>query len=183
MKSPKTILEDQKAPAVVLLALVTKTYGSEAYEWDPMTLKVELQEDFKCQITDLQSDKIQAAITILTTEQYEENIVVFETLNHLLNHQETDMDEMDPLEAEELIIGLTEAYLIKAEEMQFSPEVRVYAGVVFYNYGMHKVPDLFPQALMQEKEGDDKDKNEALQELFDEKLKVTKQYLDNAQLQ
>jgi len=177
MKSHKAILEDQKAPATALLALVTKAYGSVAYEWDPMTLKAELQEDYKCEITDLQSDKIQAAITILTTDQYEGNIVVFETLNHLLNHQEKDLDEMDPLEAEELIIGLTEAYLIKAEEMGFSPEVRVYAGVVFYNYGMHKAPKLFPQAIMNEMEGNDDEKNAALQELFDEKVKVVNNYL------
>lgn len=177
MKSPKTILEDQKAPATALLALVTKAYGSEAYEWDPMTLKVELQTDYKCEITDLQSDKIQAAITILTTDQYEQNIVVFEALNHLLNHQETDLDEMDPLEAEELIIGLTEAYMIKAEEMDFSPEVRAYAGVVFYSYGMHQPPTLFPQALMRNFEGNDDEKNEALQEIFDEKLKLVLNYI------
>jgi len=177
MKSSKTILEDQKAPAIALLSVVTKTYGSEAYEWDPMTLKAQLQEDYKCEISDLQSDKIQAAITVLTTDQYEGNIVVFETLNHLLNHQEKDLDEMDPLEAEELIIGMTEAYLIKAEEMNFSPEVRVYAGVVFYNYGMHKSPKLFPQAIMNESEGNDDEKNEALQELFDEKVKLVNDYL------
>lgn len=181
MKSPKTILEDQKAPAIALLSLVTKAYGSEAYEWEPMTLKAELQEDYKCEISDLQSDKIQAAITILTTDQYEENIVVFETLNHLLNHQETDLDEMDPLEAEELIIGLTEAYIIKAEELKFSPEVRVYAGVVFYNYGMHQPPTLFPQAIMNNFEGDDDEKNEALQELFDEKLKMVNNYMKQCQ--
>jgi hypothetical protein len=47
---------------------------------------------------------------------------------------------------------------------------------------MHKPPTLFPKALMQERDGDDSEKNEALQELFDEKLKITKEYLDNAQL-
>ena len=91
------------------------------------------------------------------------------------------MDEMDPLEAEELILGMTEAYMIKAEEMNFSPEVRVYAGVVFYNYGMHKAPKLFPQAIMNNFDGDDDEKNAALQELFDEKVKTVNNYLEQCQ--
>jgi hypothetical protein len=41
---------------------------------------------------------------------------------------------------------------------------------------------LFPDAIMQEKDGDDTDKNAALEELFNEKIKITKEYLDNAQL-
>jgi hypothetical protein len=35
---------------------------------------------------------------------------------------------------------------------------------------------------MKEREGNDDSKNEALQELFDEKIKLIKKYLDNAQL-
>ena len=166
----------------MLLAIITKKYGAEAYEWDPMTLKTEIQQDYGCELTELQSDKIQAAITILTTTSYEDNIAVFETINHLLNHQEKDLDEMDPLEPEELIIGLTEAYIIKAEEMTFSPEVRVYAGVVFYEYGMHHPPALFPQAIMKETEGNDDEKNEALEEIFNEKIKTITDYLSNVEV-
>lgn len=169
---------DPQAPVLVLLWLVTKEYGEECYHWEPEVLRMELDEDFSCEITDLQSDKIQAGITILTTELYETDIAVFETLNYLLNHQPDDLDTFNPMEAEELICGLTEAYLIKAEEIDFSPETRVYAGMVFYDYGMHRPPTLFPRAIMEEKEGDDTEKNAALQELFDEKLRITKEYLE-----
>lgn len=177
MKTQKEILIDEKAPVVALLWLITKEYGKECYGWEPAVLRSELQEDFNCEITDLQSDKIQAGITILTTELYETNVSVFETLNYLLNHQPDELDVLNPLEAEELICGLTEAYLIRGENLDFSPEVRVYAGLIFYNYGMHHPPKLFPSAIMNERDGDDTDKNEALQELFDEKIKITKDYL------
>jgi len=177
MKATKQILTDDKAPATALLWLVTKKYGNECYEWDPTVLKAQLQEDFDCELSDLQSDKLQAAITILTTDMYENNIVVFETLNYLLNHQPDSLEELNPLEAEELICGLTEAYIIRSEPLHFSPEVRTYAGQIFYDYGMHKPPTLFPQALMREKEGNDDEKNEALQEIFNEKIKITEEYL------
>lgn len=180
MKSAKQILEDEKAPASALLYLAVKEYGSECFAWEPATLKAELQQDYACEITDLQSDKLQAAITVLTTDVYETNIKVFETINYLFNHQPDNLDELNPLEAEELIIGLTEAYTIKAEPMNFSPEVRVYAGQVFHEYGMHKPPKLFPQAIMQEREGNDDDKNEAIQEIFAAKIELIEKYFKNA---
>lgn len=178
----KKILEDEKAPVLVLLALVTKKYGTDCFMWEPEVLKTEIKEDFDVTLTDLQSDKIQAGILILVSNLYETDISVFETVNYLLNHQPDVLDEFNPLEPEELICGLTEAYLIRGEQMQFSPEVRVYAGKVFYEYGMHKPPTLFPDAIMQETDGDDSEKNEALLELFNEKIKITKEYLENARI-
>ena len=178
----KKILKDEKAPVLVLVALITKKYGVECYHWEPEVLKAEINDDFDVQLTDLQSDKIQAGLVILTSNLYETDVSVFETVNYLLNHQPDVLDEFNPLEPEELICGLTEAYLIKAEKFDFSPEVRVYAGKVFYDYGMHKPPVLFPDAIMQETEGDDTDKNDALEELFNQKIKITKEYLDNAHL-
>jgi hypothetical protein len=177
MKSIKEILSDEKAPVTALIYAITKEYGSECYMWEPLILKAELQKDYNCDISDLQSDKIQAGITLLTTEQYENNMAVFETLNYLFNHQPDDLAEFNPLEPEELICGLTEAYIIRGEEMVFSPEVRVYAGVIFRDYGLHKPPKLFPRALMEEREGNDDEKNEALQEIFDAKLKLVEDYL------
>lgn len=179
MKTPKQVLEDEKAPAIALLAIAVKKYGNECFAWEPPVLKAELQEDFDCVMDDLQSDKLQAAITILTTEVYEDSVPVFETLNYLLNHKPDNLDELNPLEAEELVCGLTEAYMIRGEEFDFSPEVRVYSGQIFYDYGFHKPPQLFPKAIMHEKEGNDDEKNEALKELFDEKIRVTKEYLDS----
>lgn len=177
MKTHKQILEDEKAPVLALLRLVIKEYGNECFEWEPMVLKMQLQEDFDCEITDLQSDKIQAGIVILTTDQYETYVTVFETINYLINHQHDNLDELNPLEPEELISGLTEAYLIRGEQLDFSPEVRVYAGQIFYEYGMHQPPTLFPQAIMKEQEGNDEEKNAALQEIFDEKITIVEEYL------
>jgi hypothetical protein len=182
MKTPKEILEDNKAPAAVLLLVATSEYGPDCYEWDPLVLKAQLQEDFDCVMSDLQSDKLQAAIVVLVSDNYERNIQTFETVNYLFNHYHDSMDEFNPLEPEELILGLTEAYLIRGEEIKFSPEVRVYAGLIFKDYGMHRPPELFPQAIMEEKDGDDTAKNEALQQIFDTKIKVIEKYIENASI-
>ena len=177
MKTHKEIIEDPKAPVIALIWLVTRLYGSECYSWDPAVLRAELQEDLECTVTDLQSDKIQAGITLLTTDMYETNVKVFETLNHLINHQHDELDELNPLEAEEIICGLTEAYMIKLEDLEFTPEIRVYVGQIFYDYGMHKPPTLFPKALMHESDGNDGSKNEALLEIFNAKIERVTKYL------
>ena len=177
MKTVKDIFTDEEAPILALLWAITKTYGKECYEWEPQILRNEIEEDFDCKLSDLQSDKIQAGIVILTTENYESNIKVFETLNYLLNNQPDDIDTLNPLEAEELICGLTEAYLIRNEKITFSPEIRVYAGKIFYDYGMHKPPILFPEAIMDEKDGDDSEKNAALDELFQAKILAVTNYM------
>lgn len=177
MKTPKQILEDKNAPATALLAVAIKKYGEDCFEWEPAVLKAELHKDYDCELSDLQSDKLQAAITVLTTDTYERDIKVFETINYLFNHQPDNLDELNPLEAEELICGMTEAYLIRGESIEFSPEVRVYAGKVFHDYGMHQPPTLFNQAIMQEQEGDDTEKNAALHELFSAKIKITEEYV------
>jgi hypothetical protein len=177
MKSRKSIITDDKASTAALLWMITKMYGSECYSWEPTVLKAELQIDLDCEISDLQSDKIQAGITLLSTDLYETNIKVFETINYLFNNQHDELDELSPLEAEELICGLTEAYVIRAEELHFSPEVRVYAGQIFYDYGMHKAPKIFPMAIMKESEGDDSSKNDALEEIFNAKIQGIEKYM------
>ena len=182
MKTKKEILLDDKAPCTALIKLIIQEYGTECFDWEPPVLKAELQDDFECELSDLQSDKLQAAILVLTTDMFESHINVFVACCKLLNSHPADIDEFDVLEAEELICGLTEAYMIRGEKLDFSPEVRLYAGQVFYDYGMHKPPTLFPDALMKEREGDDSEKNAALQEIFDEKIKTTEEYVRNAQV-
>lgn len=178
-RTPKQILEDEKAPATILLSTAINGFGEECFTWEPMVLKLELEEKYDCKINDLQSDKLQAAITVLTTDMYETEVTVFETFNHLFNNQHASLDEFNPLEPEELIAGMTEAYLIRGERLEFSPEVRVYAGQIFHDYGMHGPPTLFPEAIMKERDGDDESKNAALHELFEAKIKQIEDYIKN----
>lgn len=145
-KLPLGILRDEKAPAIALLALVTNKYGTECYEWEPQILKSELENDFSIKLSDLQSDKIQAAIVVLTTELYEDQYEVFETCSHLLNNQEDTFEDVTPLEAEEIISALAHAQLIlegQEDRLNFSDEVNAYVGHIFYEYGFCTSPKLF----------------------------------------
>src|ERR1019366_1750451 len=103
---------------------------------------------------------------ILTTEHFESDWRVFETTCHFLNNQAMDHEALEPIEAEEIAVGVAEVSLIKkdsldeGEQLIFGEEVRAYAGLAFHEYGMHKAPTIFPTAIMpKSNKADDKNKN------------------------
>lgn len=178
----RQVFMDERAPASALLSVFLKKYGTEGLEWDPQLIRKEIEEDFDLVLSDLQSDKLQAAIMVLTTETFESQWPVFETCCHLFNNIPDDVETLDPLEAEELVAGICEATLIRHEKLQYSDEVRAYAGLVFYEYGLSKAPELFPHALLPEtQDADDAEKNEALREIFNAHLDNVRKYLGKLQ--
>lgn len=171
MSLPLMYLRDPQTSGVVLLYLAMYYYDTDCFEWEPELLRKEFEEDFNVHLTDLQSDKLQAAITIMTTDLYEQDWCVFETISHLLSNHHDDFENLNPAEAEEIINSLVEVELIKrgdTDGIQFSDDVNAYAGIAFFEYGMHRAPDLFSSAIVPFlKPGDDREKNEALKELYD----------------
>lgn len=189
----RDIFKDEKAPAFALLAAVLKNYGMEALEYEPELLRAELEKKFDITISDLQNDKLHAAIIVLTTNQFETDWRVFEVVSHLFNNVAIDHDDFEPLEAEEIAVALAEVMLIKEsvleekEILEYDDEIRAYAGIVFAEYGFHRSPKIFPTALMPKwvkvtKISDDTAKNEALQELFDAHATYVVEYMDRIQV-
>ena len=180
MRFGKQILKDQTAPLMALAFVVIETFSTEAFKWEPQLLRDELEHEYDLELSDLQSDKIQAVITILTTNMYEEDVRTFEVCTSLINHNHQDFEDFEPIEAEELIVGMTEVMLLKMEELEYSQAVRAYAGWVFHEYGFCKAPDLFPDAIMPEgypTDGDDTEKNKALEEIFNMKVDKVTEYM------
>jgi len=179
---PLTFLRDPNVPACVLLVLAIRKYGVDCFDTHPEFLRKDIEEDYQVKLTDLQSDKLQASITVLSTDQFESHWEVFETCCHLFNNQPDDFGTFDPLEAEEIALALAEVEVIRdttLDAIHYNAEVNVYAGAVFYNYGMCKPPTIFPSALLQKAvECSDDEKNEALGELHAARLSFLKNYMD-----
>jgi hypothetical protein len=181
----RDVYKDDKAPSIALLAVTIKKYGIESLEYEPELLRQEINRDYDIRISTLNHDKLQAAITVLFTEAFENDWRVFETCCHLFNNTLVDHDIVNPLEAEELIVGIVEATIIKEsiledkEKLHYDDEIRVYAGRIFYDYGFHKAPKLFSEAIMPKTVGgSDKEKNAALNELFEAHTQYILDYLE-----
>lgn len=177
---------DDKAPAYVLLAVTLRKYGLDILDEDSELLRHEIDKDYSISISDLNNDKLQAAIAVLSTNHFETDWRVFEFLCHLFNNEPVEHDIFFPLEAEEIAVSLAEVYLIKndvldeKERIIYDDDVRAYAGKLFYDYGFSKPPRLFPTAIIPSNavKSDDKEKNMALDELFDAHLNYTLDYYE-----
>jgi hypothetical protein len=187
MTSPLNVLKDEQAPALALLLVAISKYGGEAFlEWEPEILKEEIRLDFGIALSELQADKLQAAITVLVTNLYEQDWHAFEFISHILCNNLINADEHHPLEAEELAEALAQvALILKAYDDRFKQwhdDVRAYIGQVCWAYGLVKAPDIFPAAIMPESatDGDaaiQEEKNSVLNSVFQAHTKKIEDYI------
>lgn len=179
------VLKDERAPVIALLMVVLAKYGVECMDYQPEFLRKDLNEDFNVDISDLQSDKIQAGMTILKTDLFEAQWEVFKTVCHLLNSIPDSFEENTPLEAEVVAAAMAHYKVIVEDDVRtpFSDEVCAYVGQVFHHYGMVEAPSLFPNAMMPESNEMNpeiqSEKNEALNSLYDAHIKNIQKYVDS----
>jgi hypothetical protein len=179
MMLPLQVWKDNDAPAIALLSCYIKKYGTEALGWEPAVARKQIEEDY-VKISDLQSDKLQAAITVLTTPYFESDWHVFQNCCHAFSNIPDSFEDFEPLDPEEIIVGVAEATMIRDEKLDFHDEVNAYVGTMFHNHGFSKSPELFPSSIMPKgPESDDTERNEELSELFDFHLERASEYLDN----
>ena len=186
----RDIYLDEKAPAFVLLTATLKKYGTEALEYDPELLRQQIDRDYDIKIPDLNMDKLQAAMTVIHTNSFYDDWRVFETCCHLFHNALVDASVVNPLDAEDIAVGLAEATLLKScvmddeSELKFSDEIRAYSGHIFWDYGLSTAPFIFRDAIMPHSPGsaaNDPDKNQALRELFDHHTVQIVDYLEKMQ--
>jgi len=177
---------DNKAPSYALLVVTLKAFGMEALEWEPELLRQEIDREYDIKLSDLQHDKLHAMVVCMVTDHFEHDWRVFETCVSLFNGESVDHEDLNPLEAEEIAVGLAEFMLLKKDvdigPTHFGEEVRAYAGIIFYEYGMHHSPKIFPTAIMPKSVNQDDaindEKNEALKEIFDTHVQYVLDYLE-----
>jgi hypothetical protein len=180
------IFKDPSAPASILLAIVFDEYSFECFDWDPHVLRMEIFGDFGIKLTDQQSDKLQAAITIMSTDHFENDWHSFNSCIHALNGESFEHDVLYPIEAEQIAAAMPEIETIRTKFMEdrvvFSDEVNVYAGFIFSEYGLFFAPNEFPTAIMPalpgEHTSDSQDeKKAALAEIYNKKKEKIEEWL------
>lgn len=179
------VYRDDKAPAYVLLGVTLKKYGLSALEEEPELLRMIIERDYDIKLSEMQSDKLQAAICVMLTDQVESNWRVFEPCVHLFNNQYVEHDILTPVEAEDIAVALAEITMIKHdvldkdELINYGEEVRAYAGQVFYEYGLCSAPSVFPTAIVPKcNECCNSEKNAALKELFNAHVEYILDYIE-----
>lgn len=141
----------QETFGAVLLALFLDAFGTEALEWDPGTIAMEIEDEFNIDLPSGTFDRLMVAIHILTTDRFYKSLPDFITFCNVLDGEEYRPDIFDPADAEEVAWGITEAILIsppdESDPEPFSDEIRAYIGAVLDKEGIINPPDILRIAL------------------------------------
>ena len=184
------LLKDQKLPGAALLALATMEFGLECLEWEPAIIRDELSTYFNVPLTHAQSDKLQAAIIVLSTDHFESDWHTFNVVTHCLNSEPVYYDTFDPVDAEQIAATMPEVQIIRNQfidgDLKFSDEVNTYAGLIFSEYGLLFTPHIFPTAQMPNLQGEfyvdsQTEKQDALSEVYAAKKQQIEHYLTRVQ--
>ena len=181
------LLKDKSTPASVLFAIAFAEYGADLFDWEPEIVVLEILEDFGVELSAIQSDKLQAAIIIMSTDHFEWDWHTFNCCIHALNGEPFDYDCFYPVDAEQLAAAMPEVEMLTSnftgEGIKFSDEINAYAGFIFSEYGLFSAPAEFSTAQMPILEGEhymdsQLEKKEALAELFTAKKNKLNEYMD-----
>jgi hypothetical protein len=143
-KSPQTF-------GIVLLTVFLDRFGTEALDWDPATVTLEIEEEFDVDLPQAVFDKLMVAINILTTDSFYRSLPDFVVFCNVLSGDTYRPDTFDPADSAEIAWGLTEGLLISPPEPDngepFSDEIRGYIGAVLDQEGVINAPDVLQIAL------------------------------------
>ena len=139
--------------ASVLLTLFLDRFGTEALQWDPTTITLEIEEEFGVDLSQLSLDKLFVAIQIMTTDKFYKSLPDFISFCNVLSGDTYRPDMWDPADAEEVAWGVTEALLLYPPEDDdpepFTDEIRSYIGAMLDREGLINPPDILRIALRQ----------------------------------
>jgi hypothetical protein len=87
----RKVLTNRNSFVTTLLTVLLDVWGTEALEWTPETIKMELEDDFGIKLPPVILDRIMAGIIILTTDEFYQSLPDFIELTNVLNGHASTM--------------------------------------------------------------------------------------------
>lgn len=154
----RQLLESGEAYATTMLVLCWDAFadlhekGDEWMQWHPAAMRANVQEHFGVKLPEISLDRLMAGISVLTTDEFFQNLRSFVPLANVLAGSEFDPETFDPADSAECAWAVTEALLLNPPDEQdpqpvFSDEIRKYIGRVLHNEGYVTPPDVLRIAI------------------------------------
>lgn len=134
--------QNPEASATVLNAMLISKYGEEALDWDPLTIRLEIQDDFKVSPADEVMNKICAMQIVMTSADFFERIDTFINVCNTLSEGDPFFEVFTPLESEEIAFALA-TVAMNRDMLPFNPTIRRYVKEVLKADGFSE--DDFPE--------------------------------------
>jgi hypothetical protein len=138
--------------ATTLLLLFIDAYGTEALQWDPATILLEIQDDFDVELPPANQDRLLTAINLVVTDAFYKSLPDFVNFCNILNGDCFDPKTWEPADAQDIAWGITEALLIEPpdEDDPFVPDITSYIGTVLDQEGIIQPPDVLRIAVREQ---------------------------------
>ena len=147
----KKVWQDQNSFATTLLTLFLDAYGTEALQWDPLTIQTEIEQDFDVKLSRSVFDRLMAGIAVLSTDSFFQSLPDFINLCNVLSGSLFDPSVFDPADAAECAWGMTEALMISPpdddDQEPFAQEIVDYISEALKNEGILTPPDILRVGL------------------------------------
>lgn len=118
-------LANPETSATLLHTIVRRRYGEDWYAWEPITLAMELTDDYKVELPADTLDKLSAIQVLITTGAFFQEIEAFLAVCGTFASGDPLFDVFDDASVEELAWGVTEA-AINREMLPFSDTIKDY---------------------------------------------------------
>jgi len=115
--------ENPEADATVLNAMVLAKYGEQALEWDPVTIQMEIQDDFGVTPAREAMDKICAMQIVMGTGDFFGRVDAFRNIVNTIANGQPFFQTFTPLQAEEIAIALATVGMNR-DMIPFAPAVQ-----------------------------------------------------------
>lgn len=118
-------LQNPETCASVVHAIVKQQYGEDAYAFDPLTVYLDIKDDFGVDCASEVTDRWSAIQVLMTTDAFFKRPEAFFGICNSLNDGEPAFDVFTPVSVEEAAWAITECSL-QRELLPFSYAVRGY---------------------------------------------------------
>jgi len=153
----RAMLQDEETFATPLVLILLDCFGTEALDWTPETIRQELEDEYSIRLPSINLDKIMAAVLILTTNYFYQDVRSFIHICNVLAGNDFDPTEFDPADPFEMMLAINEVFLLwppSAEndaDEQFSEEIQEYIRQVLDVEGVLRPIDVFQVAMREDR--------------------------------
>ena len=145
MPNKSQILRDDEIFATTALALFLDQFGTDALEWDPNAIQMEITDAFNIEASDTLMDRLLAAITVLTSNTVFVDVNSFMMICNSLNRGVLLSNSWVPADLDDVLWGVTEMRMLLGDDFDdkdFSHDIKRYVGILLQQQGIKKVPSV-----------------------------------------
>jgi len=137
----RALFQSPEAHPLTLLVVLTKHFGGEWLNWEPVTIFDEIMDDFRVPLNHINKERILAARLVATTDRFWDEWEVFSHVTDAFNGKVPNFAVMQHDTPGEIFSAIGIAEEIRGLDMSFSEEVAGYVAACFIEAGVTYLPE------------------------------------------